>query len=199
MPFAFKLSSSVSPSLSAWCSLGFFLIIFSFPTEADEVDFWETMQLIRPQTILPAPDFSLPTLSGDSTLHLSDFRGRLVLLTFWATWCAPCREEMPAMQSLWKRYQDQGFSLLAVNIEINNQKQVRRFVKKYMLDFPILLDRETTVRKRYEIEGLPTSYLIDRQGRFLGKIVGNQPWQSEAAQHMISTLLKTPPDPQSRP
>ncbi|RMH20826.1 MAG: TlpA family protein disulfide reductase, partial [Gammaproteobacteria bacterium] len=146
-----------------------------------------------------APDFSLPTLSGGSTLQLSDFRGRLVLLTFWATWCAPCREEMPDMQALWQRYKEQGFSLLAVNIEMDNQKQVKKFVNRYALTFPILLDPKATVRKRYEIEGLPTSYLIDRRGRFLGKIVGNQPWESEAAQQMIASLLKGPSDPSSTP
>ncbi|UOQ87189.1 TlpA disulfide reductase family protein [Gracilibacillus salinarum] len=109
-----------------------------------------------------APDFELQTLAGE-TVRLSDFRGEPVLLNFWATWCGPCRSEMPDMQRF---HEDTGAAVLAINLtdtETNTQN-VPDFQKEYALTFPILLDEDGKVSKRYEIRPIPTTYIIDSDG-----------------------------------
>ncbi|GAB2551128.1 redoxin domain-containing protein [Gracilibacillus alcaliphilus] len=109
-----------------------------------------------------APDFTLETMDGER-VHLSDYRGKPVLLNFWATWCLPCREEMPDMEQL---YQDTDVQVLAVNLTSteNSIRDVEHFVAEYGLTFPILLDQHSGVSDLYQIRPLPTTYIIDAEG-----------------------------------
>jgi len=111
-----------------------------------------------------APDFALQTLDG-KTVRLSDFRGQPVLLNFWATWCGPCRLEMPAIQ---ERYNDGAFEVLAVNFD-ESAALVRRFAEELNLSLPIVLDPGGQVQELYRVRGYPTSFLVDEDGvvRFL--------------------------------
>ncbi|MBP1949626.1 peroxiredoxin family protein [Virgibacillus litoralis] len=110
-----------------------------------------------------APDFELKTLEGE-TVKLSDFRGERVLVNFWATWCPPCREEMPDMQ---KFYENKDLEILAVNLtETENSKEdVTEFVEDFELTFPILMDENSDVANAYKVRAYPTSYMIDSNGR----------------------------------
>jgi peroxiredoxin len=110
----------------------------------------------------PAPDFRLTTLEGDE-LALSDLRGQVVLVNFWATWCPPCRAEMPAIQSAYEQYDEQGFTVLAVNMREQPQ-QVQQFMQQYELTFPALLDSTGSVGGQYRANVLPSSFFVDRQG-----------------------------------
>ncbi len=110
-----------------------------------------------------APDFTLRTLDGKQ-VTLSDLRGRPVLINFWATWCPPCRLEMPAMQRVYERHKDEGLVILAVNYR-ETEEQVRPFVEELGLTFSILLDRDGNVANQYRVLGLPTTYFVDRTGR----------------------------------
>ncbi len=110
-----------------------------------------------------APDFTLPTLDGE-TITLSDLRGHPLLINFWATWCPPCRQEMPAMQRVYERYRARGFIVLAVNFR-ERADQVRPFVEDLGLTFPVLLDETGRVAAQYQVIGLPSSYFVDAQGQ----------------------------------
>jgi peroxiredoxin len=110
----------------------------------------------------PAPDFSLPTADG-GTVRLADLKGKPVLINFWATWCQPCREEMPAMQELYEQYRDRGLVILAVDME-EDLRPVRRWIDQGGYTFTFLLDGEGEQVKRYNINASPTSYFVARDG-----------------------------------
>jgi peroxiredoxin len=110
----------------------------------------------------PAPDFTLPTADG-GTVRLADLKGKPVLINFWATWCQPCREEMPAMQELYEQYRDRGLVILAIDME-EDLRPVRRWIDQGGYTFTFLLDSEGEQVKRYNINASPTSYFVARDG-----------------------------------
>ena len=110
----------------------------------------------------PAPDFTLLALDGQ-LIRPADLRGKVVLINFWASWCAPCRKEMPLLVQAARRYRDRGFEVVAINIQ-EDRDRVSRFVGEFELDFPVLIDSAGDVTQQYRVQGLPTSYLIDREG-----------------------------------
>lgn len=109
-----------------------------------------------------AADFSLVDLEG-KVRRLSDYRGKVVLLNFWATWCKPCTTEMPAMQATYERLREQGFIVLAVN-ELEDEAKVREHIRTYAHTFPVLLDKDNRVANMYGVFGLPVSVFVDPQG-----------------------------------
>ncbi len=111
---------------------------------------------------MPAADFTLTDLDG-RTQSLSEYRGKIVLLNFWATWCKPCTTEMPAMQAAYDRLREKGFVVLAVN-ELEDDEKVRAHIREYKHTFPVLMDRENRVANLYGVYGLPVSVFIDEQG-----------------------------------
>jgi len=142
----------------------------------------------QPRVQKPAPAFSLQQLSGGAHA-LADEQGRVVLLHFWATWCVACRHEMPQIEHLWRKYRDDGLTVLGVNVDRGNIAGVRTFVHERNLSFPSVLDPDGLVRRRYEVRGLPTTYLIGRDGRILGRIIGERDWSGDAASQLIHSLL----------
>ena len=110
----------------------------------------------------PAPDFTLQTVDG-TPLRLSDLKGKPVFMNFWATWCVPCREEMPAMQELYEQYRDRGLVILAVNME-EDQARVQRWIDQGGFTYTFVLDSEGQQLKRYNVNAAPTSYFIGRDG-----------------------------------
>jgi peroxiredoxin len=110
----------------------------------------------------PAPDFTLQTVDG-APLRLSDLKGKAVFMNFWATWCTPCREEMPAMQELYEEHRDRGLVILAVNME-EDQARVRRWVEQGGFTYTFVLDSDGEQVKRYNVKAAPTSYFIGRDG-----------------------------------
>lgn len=112
-----------------------------------------------------APNFSLKTLDGKQ-IELNEYRGKKVILNFWATWCPPCREEMPEMQKFYDDYKEKNVEILAVNLTYAETKKekIAEFVEKYSLSFPIPLDEKNTIGKEYRAVSIPTSYFIDEDG-----------------------------------
>jgi len=157
------------------------------PTTTQESPFTE-MEIARVKGEPEAPDFSLQTPEG-WTVTLSAFRGQVVLLNFWATWCPPCREEMPSIQRLHRKLADQGLVVLAVDVD-ESHRLVAKFMKDFGLSFPALLDAGSEVSSRYGVRGLPTTWLVDRRGRLVGGAVGPRNWAGPAAQAVIRPLLE---------
>lgn len=116
-----------------------------------------------------APDFELKTLSG-GTSKLSDYKGKKVMLNFWATWCPPCKAEMPAMQKFYEANKD-NVEILAVNMDTQND--VAGFIKEKGITFPILLDEKNEVNQNYQILSIPTTFFIDEQGIITHKFIGS--------------------------
>ena len=117
----------------------------------------------------PAPDFTLKSLTGKN-LKLSEMAGNVVLINFWASWCGPCREEMPLLNDLHNKYAPLGFTVLGVNVE-EDARNARGFLKNFPVDFPILLDSNNQVSKQYNVIAMPTTVMVDRDGnvRYLHK------------------------------
>jgi len=176
-------------SIANWV-LGYFMLAMTlFSSETTfAADLFTDMDVVTPKVRMEAPAFTLPDLSGHE-IHLSDFKGKVVLLNFWATWCGPCREEMPGMQNLWEKNKDNGFVILAVAADRGNQEQIEAFAQELTLTYPILLDPDGKVRNQYEVAALPMSYLIGRDGKISGRVMGSKAWESQKSFALIDYLL----------
>ena len=170
-----------------YAALGLFLWVS--PGEAINYKRVHNLEQIKDRS--PAPEFTLPNPAGKK-VSLKDFRGKLVLLNFWASWCAPCREEMPAMERLYQRYKDQGFVILGVNVK-DDKKSALSFLKELKITFPIAFDPQGEVGLLYGAWGLPVTYLIDTRGTAIARAWGPADWDSPGAQQLISELLKERP------
>ncbi len=135
-----------------------------------------------------AIDFTLPTLQG-ATLRLSDLRGHVVLLNFWATWCYPCRAEMPSLNALYRAYRHAAFTIVAVASDVEGETAVAPYVHKQALAFPILLDPENRLSARLHLPGIPTSYVLDKHGRIAALEVGARNWNGAHVRRLIEALL----------
>ena len=124
---------------------------------------------------LPAPDFTLPGLDG-KMVRLADYKGKVVLLNIWATWCPPCVEEMPSMEKLYRELKGEGFEILAVSIDETGAKDVRPFMKKHKLSFPALTDSKEAIKSLYQTTGVPESFIIDKDGILVEKVIGPRNW-----------------------
>ncbi|MDR2185584.1 MAG: TlpA family protein disulfide reductase [Treponema sp.] len=134
-----------------------------------------------------APDFSLP-LTGEAKISLADLKGKAVFLNFWATWCGPCRAEMPSMEALYRRYRDRGLEILAVNVR-EDRETAAAFMDQFRLSFPAALD-SGGVSRRYGITAFPTTYIIDREGLIISRIVGSIDWDTPEISAAFAALLE---------
>lgn len=135
----------------------------------------------------PAPDFSLKNLKGE-TVKLSDLKGKVVMINFWASWCAPCRQEMPLLEDMSKEYGKAGFVLLGVNLD-EDSADAKDFLKTTPVTFPILLDPEASVAELYKNEAMPSSYFVDREGNLAYLHKGYRPGEEAEYVAVIKKLL----------
>jgi peroxiredoxin len=144
------------------------------------------LDLIRPSRPKAAEAFTLPTLHGGS-FRLADQRGKLVFVNFWATWCPPCREEMPAMERLWRRHQSDGLVIVAISLDAD-AKVVPPFVKQHGFTFPIALDPKMEVAGAYGVRALPASFIVGRDGYLVALALGPRVWDNDFAHSLIEGL-----------
>ncbi|MDH5443923.1 MAG: TlpA family protein disulfide reductase [Gammaproteobacteria bacterium] len=135
-----------------------------------------------------APDFTLKSMSGKN-LKLSEFRGQVVMINFWASWCAPCRQEMPLLEDLYKKYKPLGFTLLGVNVEEDSSKAAT-LLKSIKVSFPILYDNKNKVSKLYKVAAMPTTVIIDRDGRLRYLHKGYKPGYEKDYQKQVRALIR---------
>lgn len=123
-----------------------------------------------PQTGEPASDFQAETLEG-RPVHLADYQGKVLLLTFWATWCEPCKKELPEIEAAYEKHKGEGFAVLGVNFG-EKREEAEAFAKKMGLSFPSLFDRKINIAERYGVVSLPVSFFIDSDGIIRERVVG---------------------------
>ena len=140
---------------------------------------------------IPALDFTFPGLDGKNT-SLSDYKGKVVLVNIWATWCPPCVKEMPSMQKLYKEFNRKNFEILAVSIDAAGVDAVAPFMKKHKLSFPALMDPKGTIKSMYRVTGIPESFIIDKQGILVGKIIGPRDWATQEIFGFFQDLIQRP-------
>ncbi len=134
-----------------------------------------------------APDFTLTDITGRS-LSLSSLKGKTVLVNFWATWCPPCRNEMPSLNRLFKAYKDQGLIVLAVSTD-RSPSTVKDFLSRYPADFQVFMDADMQTSRRYRVFSMPTGFLLDKNGVIIKRYLGEEDWDSpEIRSEIIKTL-----------
>jgi peroxiredoxin len=140
---------------------------------------------------LAAPDFTFPGMDG-KMVSLSDFKGKVVLVNIWATWCPSCVDEMPSMEKLYQKLKGEDFEILAVSIDSLGEKVVAPFMKKYKLTFPALIDSAGAIRMGYRTTGVPESFIIDKDGMLVKKIIGSLDWTKPEILHLFQRLIQKP-------
>jgi len=135
-----------------------------------------------------APEFSLQDLDGN-IVKLSDFRGKPLIVNFWATWCPPCRKEMPSMERAWQIIKDQGIAMVAINVG-EDEDTVFTFTADYPLSFPLLLDTTGSVTQRWPVVGLPTTFIVNPEGKIVYRAIGEREWDMPELLNVIRQLKK---------
>lgn len=137
---------------------------------------------------MEAPGFTTRDAAG-TRVDSGSFRGRLVVLNFWATWCPPCRLEMPAMERLYQEFRGKGLEVVAVNF-MESPESVRAFAEEQKLTYPMLLDRQAGIAERYGVMRLPETVLIGRKGEVIAKTIGYKDWYKEDVRGLVAALLE---------
>jgi peroxiredoxin len=146
-------------------------------------------QIPSPREGFPAPDFTLETLGGEA-ITLSAYRGQVVIVNLWASWCGPCRAEMPALQNVYAAHRERGLEVLAVNSTFqDSESDAQAFALGFGLTFPVLLDRDGAVSQRYLLRALPSTFFVDRQGVIRSVVFGG-PMTEAVIQTQIEALLQ---------
>jgi cytochrome c biogenesis protein CcmG/thiol:disulfide interchange protein DsbE len=155
---------------------------------------WLQSSKYEPLTVgMAAPDFSLPDIEG-KTVRLSDHRGKVVFVNFWATWCKPCKEEMPSMEILWDNFKSEDFVMLAISMDrVTTKKDIPPFIESMKLTFPILTDSWGQTDKRYKLMGVPETYIIDQNGVLREKVIGPRDWTLKDSVATVVQLLQKQP------
>lgn len=170
--------------------VGFILARFFPPygSKKDQLEalYWDVSG--APQIGQEAPDLVFTSFEGKD-YKLSDLKGKVVLLNFWATWCPPCREEIPSMENAYKELKDKGFVIVAINIDQGGKKAIIRFKRELPFSFPVALDPEAKAARTYRVTSIPTNIIIDRQGKIVNKGVGAVNWDSLKARGLLAKLL----------
>ena len=136
-----------------------------------------------------APEFELPTLQGGK-IKLSDYRGKVLFINFWATWCATCKVEMPSMEKLYQRFREYDFEMLTISVD-KDLSLISPFIKEYNLSFPVLLDPDSKVAKRdYKTTGVPETFVIDKNGIIVHKAMGPRDWANDETMEAFAQLIQ---------
>ena len=136
-----------------------------------------------------APEFSLDGLSGRK-VELKNFKGKVIFLTFWATWCGPCKGELPSIEALHQQLKGKDFVVLTVAVDLEGALPVEKFIAKQGYTFYVLIDSKSQVLDLYRVEGIPMTFLIDKKGRIVGRALGPRDWKSPEAISLFNQLIE---------
>jgi len=150
--------------------LSLFILVVSLPSIAQQAGKGLTQLPDRPQ----APDFVLADIDGNQ-YRLSDYRGQVVIVNFWATWCPPCRAEMPSMQRAWQQLEKEGILMLGINVG-EDEDTIFQFTANYPVEFPLLMDQDSRVINQWPVRGLPTTFVVSPAGKITYRAIGGREW-----------------------
>ena len=136
-----------------------------------------------------APNFCLEDLKGEKS-ELNNFKGKVIFLNFWATWCGPCKEEMPSMEILFQQFKEKDFVFLSISVDYEGRKPVKEFIEKQRYTFPVLLDPKCNVLDLYEIKRIPTTIIIDKNRKVVGRAIGPKNWKSQEVISLVNILIR---------
>jgi peroxiredoxin len=173
-------------------------LILAAAVAAGGLAFFAAGRLAPPEAVAVgsrAPEFEARTLDGGSVRRLSDYRGSVLLLNVWATWCVPCQREMPSIEKLYREYAPRGFEVVAVSVDdASAVESIKRFAEEFGLSFEILHDPSGRILRTYQMIGVPESFLIDRRG-VIRKKAFETDWYSDENRQLVRSLLAESSDP----
>jgi peroxiredoxin len=167
----------------------FLLLVLHFPAEGGEEDLFSKIKISPIKGDKKTPDFSLEDLNGKK-VGLKQFRGKIILLNFWATWCGPCKEEMPGLEILHQRFKEKNFVLLTISVDYEGIGPVREFINRHQYTFPVLLDPKCETLDLLEVKGIPTTFVIDKKGKMVGRAIGPRDWKRPEVISLINILIE---------
>jgi len=163
-------------------------LVWIFFTFLNKVEL-EPFKVEYPAEAFLAPSFSAPSHKGGN-IKLSDYRGKVVFINFWATWCGTCKVEMPSMEKLYQRFKDFDFEMLTISVD-KDQSLIEPFLKEYNLTFPVLLDPEEEIAKKlYKTTGVPETFIVDKNGIIRFKAIGPDNWATDEYMEAFAQLIK---------
>ncbi len=165
------------------------LLIPHFPVEGREEDLFSKIKISSIKGDKRAPDFSLIDLNG-RRVGLKQFKGKIIFLNFWATWCGPCKEEMPSLEVLHQQFKERNFVLLTISVDYEGLKPVQEFINKHHYTFPVLLDSKCESLDLFEVKGIPTTFIINKKGRMIGRAIGPRDWKSPEVVSLVNLLIE---------
>jgi thiol-disulfide isomerase/thioredoxin len=165
------------------------LVCLCIPAEGKEYDLFQKMNILPIKDKKNAPNFSLASLEG-RRVDLRHLKGKVVFLNFWATWCGPCKEEMPSMEALHQQYKDKDFVFLTISVDYGGVNPVKEFIGKKRYTFPVLIDPKGETLDLFEVKGIPMTFVIDKKGRLRGKASGSRDWRSPEIISLVNFLLE---------
>jgi len=167
----------------------FILLSLLSSTKGEEDDLFSKIGVLQIKEKKNAPNFRLEDLKGRK-IELKNFRGKVIFLNFWATWCGPCKEEMPSIETLHQQFKEKDFVFLTISVDYEGKKPVKEFIEKQRYTFPVLLDPKCETLDLYKVKGIPTTILIDKNRKMIGKAIGPRNWKSPEAISLLNFLLE---------
>ena len=167
----------------------FLLLGFISSSDGEEADLFQKVGAKQMKVKKVAPNFSLEDLNGQK-VELKNFKGKVIFLNFWATWCGPCKEEMPSMETLWQWYKGKDFLLLGISVDYGGVKTVKEYIERQRYTFRVLIDSRSKTLDLYEVKAIPTTLMIDRKGQIVAVAIGPRNWRSPEAASLVDLLIK---------
>jgi peroxiredoxin len=173
-------------SRGQWIAVGVVLGVIGFGIGAALL---LTPEITRIEPGARAPDYTVARVTSDDSVSVRDYRGRVVLLNLWATWCPPCEQEMPSMERLYQEMGPQGLEVVAISIDQLTPEAVRQWADERGLSFTVLQDRSGRIQQVYQTTGMPESFVVDREGVIVKKVIGATEWDHPAQKALFRRLL----------
>jgi peroxiredoxin len=173
-------------SRGQWIAVGVVLGVIGFGLGAALL---LTPEITRIEPGARAPDYTVANVTTGDSVSVRDYRGRVVLLNLWATWCPPCEQEMPSMERLYHELGPQGLEVVAISIDQLTPDGVRQWVEERGLSFTVLHDRSGRIQQAYQTTGMPESFVLDREGVIIKKVIGAAEWDHPAQKALFRRLL----------
>jgi peroxiredoxin len=166
------------------------LFVFSFspPAHSEEDELFSKIGIQSMKDKRKAPDCTLEALNGEK-IQLKALKGKMIFLNFWATWCGPCKEEMPSMEALHQKFKAKDFVFLTVAVDYGGAKRVREFIEKQRYQFPVVVDPAGKTLDLFEINKIPSTLVIDKKGRIIGRAIGPRNWNSPEVVSLLNQTL----------